>query len=84
MVGYFLTNPTAALKRLSAFPMFFGMMLGRSVINSARLFVRRGGRIACARKSSTKYDFLEDTSTVRMVVLSDDAPHLTYECRISI
>ena len=62
---------------------FLGM-LGRSVINSARLFVRRGGRIVCARKSSKKYDFLEDTSTVRMVVLSDDAPHLTYKCHISI
>ena len=57
MVGYFLMNPMAALKRLSAFPMFFGMMLGRSVINSSRIFVPRGGRIACARKSLTKLIF---------------------------
>ena len=78
MVGYFLMNPTAASKRLSSdFPTFFGM-LGRSVINSSGLFVRRGGQIACAQKSSTNFIFLEDTSTVRMVVLSDDAPHLTY------
>ena len=62
---------------------FLGM-LGRLVINSARLFAWHGCRTVCARKSSTKFDFLQDTSTVRMVVLSDDAPHLTYECHISI
>jgi hypothetical protein len=65
-------------------PATFFDMLAVSVINSSRLFVRRGACIVCARKSSTKFHFLQHTSTVRMVVLSDDAPHLTYECHISI
>ena len=44
MVGYFLMNPTAALKQLSAFATFFGM-LAVSVINSLRLFAQLGGDI---------------------------------------
>ena len=77
MVGYFIMNPLAALKQLSAFTTFFGM-LAVSVINSSRLFVRLGGDMVCARKRLTKFHFLIGTSTVRMVVLSDDAPNLTY------
>jgi hypothetical protein len=37
-------NPTAALKQLSAFATFFGM-LAVSVINGSRLFVRLVGDI---------------------------------------
>ena len=83
MIGYFLMNPTAALKQLSAFATFFGM-LAVSVINSLRLFAQLGGDILWARKRLTQFHFLQGTSTVRMVVLSDDAPNSTYECYISI
>jgi hypothetical protein len=71
------------LKQLSAFATFFGM-LAVSVINSLRLFIRLGGDILWARKRSKNFHFLQGTSTVRMVVLSDDAPNFTYECYISI
>ena len=83
MVGYFRMNPTVALTQLSAFATFFGM-LAVSVFNSSRLFVQLGGDMVCARKRSTKFHFLQGTSTVRMIVLSEDAPNLTYECCISI
>jgi hypothetical protein len=59
-------------------------MLAVSVINSLRLFAQLGGDILWARKRLTQFHFLQGTSTVRMVVLSDDAPYSTYECYISI
>ena len=58
MIGYFLMNPTAALKRLSAFATFFGM-LAVSVINSLQLFAQLGGDILWARKRLTQFHFLQ-------------------------